>query len=95
MFLGQVIILNIYYNFALNIEMFRLYRTAYSRTIPILVASAAIAYLVSSFFFSALLGMLVGGCLYVTMVAFLLYKFSLNSTEKRVVSQCMSKIKRK
>lgn len=95
MFLGQVIILNIYYNFALNIEMFRLYWTAYSRTIPILAASAAIAYLVSNFFPSALLGMLVGGCLYVTMAAFLLYKFSLNSTEKRVVLQCMSKIKRK
>lgn len=95
MFVGQVIILNIYYNFALNIEMFRLYWTAYSRTIPILAASAAIAYLTSSFFSSALLGMFVGGCLYVSMVAFLLYKFSLNSTEKRVVSQCMSKIKRK
>lgn len=95
MFVGQVIILNIYYNFALNIEMFRLYWTAYSRTIPILAVSAAIAYLISSFFSSALLGMLVGGCLYVSIVAFLLYKFSLNSTEKRVVSQCMSKIKRK
>lgn len=95
MFVGQVIILNIYYNFALNIEMFRLYWTAYSRTIPILAASAAIAYLISSFFSSALLGMLVGGCMYVSIVAFLLYKFSLNSTEKRVVSQCMSKIKRK
>lgn len=95
MFVGQVIILNIYYNIAINIEIIRLYWNAYSRTIPIFVVCAAIAYIVSEFFPSALLGMLAGGGVYVVLVAFLLYKFSLNNTEKRIVSQCMSKMKRK
>lgn len=95
MFVGQVIILNIYYDLALNIEIFRLYWIAYHKTIPILAASAASAYWMSSFFSSPLMGMLAGGCLYVAAAAILLYKFSLTIPEKRLVSRCLNRLKRK
>ena len=95
MFVGQVIILNIYYDLALNIEIYRLYWTAYHKTIPILAASAASAYWLSGFFSSPLMGMLAGGCLYVAAAAILLYKFSLTIPEKRLVSRCLNRLKRK
>ena len=93
MFVGQVIILNIYYDLALNIEIFRLYWIAYHKTIPILAASAASAYWISNFFSSPLLGMLAGGCLYVAAAAMLLYKFSLTIPEKQLVSRCLNRFR--
>lgn len=93
MFVGEAIILNIYYDLALNIEIFRLYWIAYHKTIPILAASAASAYWISNFFSSPLLGMLAGGCLYVAAAAMLLYKFSLTIPEKQLVSRCLNRFR--
>lgn len=93
MFVGEAIILNIYYDLALNIGIFRLYWIAYHKTIPILAASAASAYWISNFFSSPLLGMLAGGCLYVAVAAMLLYKFSLTIPEKQLVSRCLNRFR--
>ena len=93
MFVGEAIILNIYYDLALNIGIFRLYWIAYHKTIPILAASAASAYWISNFFSSPLMGMLAGGCLYVAVAAMLLYKFSLTIPEKQLVSRCLNRFR--
>lgn len=93
MFVGETVILNIYYDLALNIEMFRLYRAAYHRTIPILAASSAIAYWTSTIFSSSLIGMLTGGCLYVAVASILLYMFSLTIPEKLFVSRSLNRFR--
>lgn len=95
MFVGQVILLNVYYGVALNIDIMRLYWLAYGNTIPIFAVSAVIAFFVGKMFASALYGMFAGGILYVVIVIFLLYKFSLNNAEKQLITVLLSKLKRK
>ena len=80
--LGQVLIMNIYYDRKLGIKVMRLFAKSYKGILPIYIIASVISFIISRFINSVLLSFIIGGILFVGISTVLLLLFGFNESEK-------------
>lgn len=93
--LGQVLIMNIYYDRKLGIKVMRLYAKAYKGILPIYIIASAIGFIVSRLINNNLLSLIIGGILFIGISLVLLLIFGMNESEKSKLKSIMMRCKNK
>lgn len=93
--LGQVFIMNIYYDRKLGIKVMRLFSKSYKGIIPIFMAVSLLSFIVASFIKNDILSFVIGGVLFVVISLILLLLFGLNESEKKKLKSIFIKYRRK
>lgn len=90
----QVIILNVYYQTKIRINILYLFKKSFSGIIPCMIASAAICIPIYYYVDNAIASFLSCGCAFLVSFALLSYAFGANSYEKEYIRKTIKKIKR-
>ena len=93
--LGQVLIMNIYYDRKLGIKVMRLFAKAYHGILPIYLVSSVISFIISGLIHNTLLSFLIGGMLFLGISLVLLLLFGLNKDEKAKCNTLLIRYKNK
>ena len=94
-FLGQVLIMNIYYDKKLGIKVMRLFVKSYKGIIPIYIAASVIGYFASKLISNVYLSFIVGGIIFVGLSVVLLPLFGFDPSEKKKAKSLLIKVKQK
>ena len=93
--IGQITMMNVYYSKKLNIKiMYLYYRTFKGILIPQLIATA-IAFILGNILRSNFVSLIVSGCIYITIFAFLFLKFGMQESERDIVLAIKNKLQKK
>lgn len=93
--LGQVLIMNLYYDRKLGIKVMRLYAEAYKGILPIYITASVISFIISRIINSILFSFIIGGILFIGISLALLLIFGLNESEKARFKAIFMKCKKK
>lgn len=80
--LGNIIVMNIYYQKKFHIHLLYLYKKAFAGLLPYQIIAAVIAFFVAKLIPGALVSMLAGGALYLVVSFGAIYLFGLKPAEK-------------
>lgn len=80
--LGQVLIMNIYYDRKLGIKVMRLFAKSYKGILPIFMVVSILSFIIARFIKNDILSFVIGGILFVVISLILLLVFGLNEIEK-------------
>ncbi len=83
--LGQIIIMNIYYEKVLEIDIKLLYKKTMSKIIPFQLVAAAIAFCLGVSISNRIVSFAASGAVYVMISFGLIYQFGINSSEKQMI----------
>ena len=92
--LGQILIMNIYYEKKLGIKVVHLFKKSYKGILPSLMIASAISFIVSNQIKEDFYSFFIGGVMFVLLSFSLLLKFGLNEKEKIIIKQFLTKIKK-
>ena len=93
--LGQVLIMNIYYDRKLGIKVVKLYAKAYKGILPIYIIASVISFFVSRLIKSVIISFIIGGILFVGIGLALLLIFGMNEGEKIKFKSFVMRFKKK
>ncbi len=93
LFLGQVILLNIYYYKALSINAWKFYLDSYKGILPAEITAAIIAFVSCYFIENKYTSLIVGGIVYIIAACVFLMLFGLYDSEKKQVKRLLKKVK--
>lgn len=80
--LGQVLIMNIYYDRKLGIKVMRLFVQSYKGILPVFTVASAISFIIARFITNDILSFALGGILFIITSLILLLLLGLNENEK-------------
>ena len=89
--IGQVLIMNIYYDRVLRIPVLRLFLQAFKGILPIMLAGCLVAGILSSMISIPLLSLLVGGIVFVCIVFIGWYRWGSTPEEKSMVKRLINR----
>ncbi len=85
--IGNVLIINLYYQFKFKIRVLHLFKEAYKGILPFQIIAAVPAFFLARFIPNALLAFAVGGVVYVGVSFLLTGLFGLNEAEKAILKR--------
>lgn len=91
--LGNIIIMNIYYSRSIKLNVIWLFGQAYKGILLSQIIASVLGFIAASFIENIYLSFLVGGCLYVVILAILLLIWGFNQGEKQKVFSILKKAK--
>ncbi|MBR6514782.1 MAG: oligosaccharide flippase family protein [Clostridia bacterium] len=92
-FIGQILVMNIYYAKKINIKVMYLFGRIYSGILPIIIIASVASYFVAKFISNNTLSMLTGGALFLFVTLICCMIFGFNDYEKNLVKRLL-KIKK-
>ena len=91
--LGQIIIMNVYYQKKLGLSILYLFKEAYKGLLIFMVPAAVLCYFVAKSISNEIVSLLVCGVLFVLLSGVGIIAFGLNSYEKQLINKVIRKIK--
>lgn len=91
--LGNVLVMNFYYQKALKLDVLYLYYHAYKGLLIFQIIAAVVGYFVAEFVANENLKFICGGTVYVVLCAVLIILFGLNKTEKSMLCAVVKRFK--
>jgi O-antigen/teichoic acid export membrane protein len=92
LFLGNIIIMNIYYYKKINIDIPKFWKEIFFIMIPILIIFVPMYYINNNIEISAISKLLLGVPIYSLIYMFVIYNFAMNKYEKTIISTPIKKI---